>query len=101
MLVLDGDPRIDLNRKLFSPYSDRGQVTLLSWWKSVGRLIFLVTLAAATLLGPLMPGLGTTVFGWPSHAACGNETSFMEFLAPGSHNGELGNRPLSQSCGFD
>ena len=69
MLALDGDPRIDPNRKLFSPYSDRGQVTLLSWWKSVGRFIFLGTLAAATLLGLLTPGLGIAIFGWPSHAA--------------------------------
>src|SRR2546422_7097510 len=101
MLALDGDPRIDPNRKLFSPYSDRGQVTLSSWWKSVGRFIFLGTLAAATLLGLLTPGLGIAIFGWPSHAACGNETSFMELLAPGSHNGESRNTPPSQSCGFD
>jgi len=73
----------------------------LSWWKSVGRLIFLGTLAAATLLGPLTPGLVIATFGQPHHAACGNETSFMEFLAPSSHNGESSNRPPSQSCGFD
>jgi hypothetical protein len=73
----------------------------MSWWKPVGRLIFLGTLAATTLLGPLTPGLATAIFGQPRHAACGNETSFIEFLASSSHDGESGTRPSSQGCGFD
>jgi hypothetical protein len=90
-----------LNRKPFPPNIDGGRTSFMSWWKRVGRLIFLGTLAATTMFGPLTPGLGTTIFGQARHATCGNETSFMEVMTPSSHNGESGTRPSSQGCGFD
>ena len=72
----------------------------MSWWKRVARLIFLGALVATILFGPLLPGLGTAIFGSPRHVRCGSET-FMEFSAPSSHDGESETRPSSQDCSFD